>query len=500
MRDLDGRIIWTTLAFLLAGPAFAQEAPRPPETPRLPAVPPAEDRPLPIDLPAALQLAGARPIDIAVAAERVRAAAAQLDRANVLWLPTIYLGTDYARHDGQIQDVAGKVFTTSKGSFMLGAGPSAVFAISDALYAPLAARQNVRARQADAQAAQNDSLFAVAEAYFTVQQARGELAGAADAVRRSEEVVRRAEQLAPGLAPAVEANRARSELARRRQSVETAAERWQTTGAELSRLLRLDPTLLVEPAEPPHLRVNLIDTERPVDDLIPVALTNRPELASRQAQVQATLARLKQERIRPLVPSVLLRGNATNPAGTLSSGVFGGGLNNSMSTFNARNSIDLQIVWEFQNLGLGNRAAVRERQADSQAAVLELFRTQDRVAAEVAHAHAQTRRAANRLRDAEVGLREAIETADKNIQGMTQTRRAGELLVLVFRPQEVVAAVAALEQSYRDYYGAVGDLNRAQFRLYRALGHPAQCIGSLFAAPPGDAPTTGPTPTPVKEN
>lgn len=60
------------------------------------------DRPLPINLPTALQLAGARPLDIAVASERVRVAAAQLERARVLWLPTVYLGADYLRHDGQI--------------------------------------------------------------------------------------------------------------------------------------------------------------------------------------------------------------------------------------------------------------------------------------------------------------------------------------------------------------------------------------------------------------
>jgi hypothetical protein len=39
-----------------------------------------------------------------------------------------------------------------------------------------------------------------------------------------------------------------------------------------------------------------------------------------------------------------------------------------------------------------------------------------------------------------------------------------------------VAAVQALDQAYRDYFGAVADANRAQFRLYRALGHPAACV------------------------
>ncbi len=49
-------------------------------------------------------------------------------------------------------------------------------------------------------------------------------------------------------------------------------------------------------------------------------------------------------------------------------------------------------------------------------------------------------------------------------------------MVLLVRPQEAVAAVQALAQAYVDYYGAVADANRAQFRLYRALGQPAQCL------------------------
>ena len=455
------------------------------ETP-LPASPPAqaEGRPLPINLPTALQLANARPIDIALASQRLQVAAAQLDRADVLWLPTLYLGVDYARHDGQIQDVAGNVFTTSKSSFMVGVGPGLSFAVSDALYAPLVAKQVVRARQADVQTARNDSLLAVAEGYFNVQQARGELAGALDARRRAEEVVGRAEKLVPGgRIPAVEVNRVKTELSRRRQAAEAAAERWQTASADLVRLLRLDPGVLVEPAEPPQLRIDLIDSNRPVDELIPIALTNRPELASQQALVEATLARLRQEKIRPLVPSVLLRGNATNPAGTLSSGYFGGGVNSNLSNFGARNSMDLQLVWEFQNLGFGNRAAVRERQAESQVAVLEVFRTQDRVAAEVVQALAQSKRAASRARDAEEGVRNAVVTADKNLEGLGQTLRVGELLILAVRPQEVVASIQALDQAYRDYYAAVSDANRAQFRLYRALGQPAQRVVEIQQIP-----------------
>ena len=437
-----------------------------------------------ITLAAALELAGTRPIDVQVAAERVKVAYAALTRARAAWLPTIYIGADYARQDGRLQDIVGNVFPTNRTSLMLGVGPSAVFAPADAVLAPLAARQTVAARDASRQAAVNDSMLAVAEAYFAVQQARGELAGATEAARLADDLATRAEKLV-GLAPPVEASRAKAELARRQQAVQTARERWETASADLNRLLRLPPAAVLEPAEPPDLRVELFDPAASVDELIPVALTARPELAAQQALVQATLARLKQEKLRPLIPSVILRGNATNPAGTLSTGLFGGGVEGRVANAGMRNAFDVQVLWELQNLGLGNRAAVQEREAENRIALLELFRTQDRVAADVVQAHAAHARAAARVKLADEGLKAAAETVKTHLEGLAQTRRIGDTQILVFRPQEAVAAVQALDQAYRDYVGAVADTNRAAFRMYRAVGRPPEGLRAT-SEPAGD--------------
>src|SRR5262245_49542712 len=105
--------------------------------PALPLVP--GTQPLPINLATALKLGNAQALDIAFAIQQEQVAAAQLEGSQVLWLPNLFLGPDYFRHDGQIQDVAGSVFGTSKSSFMVGVGPSMVFSFSDAIFAPLAA-------------------------------------------------------------------------------------------------------------------------------------------------------------------------------------------------------------------------------------------------------------------------------------------------------------------------------------------------------------------------
>jgi len=442
---------------------------------------------LPINLPSALQLVSSRPIDVQLAQERIRAAAAVLDQAQFLWLPTVTIGGDYNRHDGETQDATGNVITNSHSALMFGLGSgigsAAVLSINDAIFAPLAARQTLAARRADAQAATNDSMVAVTDAYFNVEQARGDLAGSVDATRRTEEVVRRVKKLAAGIVAPLEVVRTEAELARRQDAELTSRERWQVSGAELARLLRLDASAQIEPVEPPHLQITLIAAERTIDDLIGVGLTNRPELASNQAQVQATLALLRQEQMRPFVPSVLLRGDSTPVTGTLGAGVFAGGTNGSIGSTGFRSDFDLQLLWQLDNLGFGNAAKARQRESEHRTAILELFRTQDRIAAEVTKAYSQTRQATRRVKIGEQQVKLSLESYDKNLIGLAQTRRVGDVIQTIVRPQEMIAAVQSLAQAYSDYYLAVADYNRAQFRLYRALGQPAQLVAERAEDP-----------------
>src|SRR5262249_33076708 len=54
----------------------------------------------PINLATALRLADARPLIVAAAQASVWVAEARLQRARVLWVPSIMTGFDYIRHDG----------------------------------------------------------------------------------------------------------------------------------------------------------------------------------------------------------------------------------------------------------------------------------------------------------------------------------------------------------------------------------------------------------------
>src|SRR5262249_40169907 len=158
-----------------------------------------------------------------------------------------------------------------------------------------------------------------------------------------------------------------------------------------------------------------------------------------------------------------------------------GGRNARIGDFSARGDWDVQVLWEFQNLLFGNLARIRERRAENEVAMIELFRVQDRIAAEVYQAHAQVMSAQGRITHAESGVKDAIASFNEHFKGLEQP--VGKALAPVIRPQEVVAAIQAVGRAYNNYYAAVADYDRAQFRLYRALGQPAQALSGSTCDP-----------------
>ena len=73
-----------------------------------------------IDLPAALQLAGARSLDLQIAREKLAEAKAAYESAVWQFFPSITPGVGYRRHDDLLQDVAGNIINVRKDSFTVG--------------------------------------------------------------------------------------------------------------------------------------------------------------------------------------------------------------------------------------------------------------------------------------------------------------------------------------------------------------------------------------------
>jgi outer membrane protein TolC len=442
----------------------------------------ASDVRFPITLATALRLTDARPLIVAAAQASVWVAEAELTRAKVLWIPTFNLGFDYIRHDGGGPDFNKGIMTAPSVNFFYGGGGMwGNISVADAIFQPLAARQNLNSAHWDIQSAKNDALMMTADAYFQVHQYRGSYVGALYCVERGKELVNRISQLSRELVPKVEVARAQTMLADLEQLAVSARQEWRVQSANLTQVLRLDPRAVVEPLEHDHAQVTLIDPARSLDDLMPIALKNRPELSSRQALVKAMEVRVRQEKARPFLPNILINGFQT-PYEMIQAGIFGLGPNSSLNQWVGRADLSYQGLWQLEAFGIGNLARIKEQRGNESRAIVDLFMTQDSVAADVTRAQARVQSAAARVLQADRALRAAIITFNGNYEGLQQTTRLGDVLVLVNRPQEAVFALELLKVAFDRYFSTVADYNRAQFELFHALGYPAREIACLRPA------------------
>ncbi len=188
--------------------------------------------------------------------------------------------------------------------------------------------------------------------------------------------------------------------------------------------------------------------------LIATGLATRPELKESQALVAAACEAYKREKYAPFVPSVLLG---------FSTSSFGGGNGNHADNFGGRYDVDALMVWETRNLGLGENAARRERNAQLQQATYVKLRLMDQVAQEVAEACVQVNIRKQQVATAQSAISHARDSYRRNVDRI----REGQGL-----PIEALQSVQALEASERAYLRAVADYNRAQLQLEWALGWP----------------------------
>lgn len=296
---------------------------------------------VPIDLGIALQLTSGQNPQVAFAQAQINEAYAQLQAAQVLWLPSIRFGASYNKHEGRIQDVAGNVFETSRIGGYAGLGIRGIgsgspsfpgiamhFKLSDAIYDPRIASRRTRARQSAASAVVNDELLESALAYINLLEALQVQAVAAQTVEHSEDLARVTADFArAGQGTQGDADRAAASRAVQRNRLIRAQSDIVIASARLSQQLSLDPGLLVMPQEPVLAPIDLSNADLPLPELVATGLTNRPELSASRLLVAEAAQRLRREVHSPWLPSLYLG---------MDYGGMGGGLGNEISNSSER--------------------------------------------------------------------------------------------------------------------------------------------------------------------
>jgi outer membrane protein TolC len=488
----------------LPSPRPAGKVPDPP--PLSPSI--LEESVKPIDLGSALQLAGVQNPEIMRARERVTEAVALRQLAAAQILPTINFGTNVDAHQGVLQQSTGNILKVNRDSLYLGLGANAVAAgtvnipglvlagnTAEVLYGNLVARQVVRVREFESIALRNDVLLRVASAYLNLLQAEGRRAIALQTRNQSREVARvTALYIDPQakLGRKADADRAATDLDQRNADVLEAENAVLLASARLTELLGLDPSVRLHAVDGWVVPAPIVPDPIPLSELLAIALTQRPELAARQAAIQAALLRLREARLLPFSPNVILG---------FSAGTFGGGSNLAsrglpqangtilqqprFDSFDARQDVDATVFWSLRNLGLGNLALARVARSDYRITNFEFLEVLNRVRAEVAAAYARTHARYAQIETAERAVRRSQE-------GFVEDLRATRNRVGL--PIEVLDSLRLLDRSRNAYLDAILEYNRAQFELYVALGQPPANVlarpipASLVPAPPPPPP------------
>lgn len=416
----------------------------------------------PINLETTLQLAASRNPELANAVERARLAAARSDLATLSLLPDLAAGASFARQNGLLQEIGGDPILTERVSNSRGLGTSSGvpgigldLSLSEAIFEPLAAKQDSRAAAAIAVAEEHRLIAASASAYFELVRATAslqlarEIEGAAGNLARS---TRSFAEAGEGLAADSE-RAAATHLLRRGETARAEAD-LVIRSSELARLLHLPASLTLVPVDRSVAATHLVDTDEPAARLVATALRFRPEAEAMQAGVSAAASRLVGEKIRPFLPNV---------AASYSSYDFAAGRGAGTDGDDSRDEVAAMIYWKLEGLGFGNAAETREKSARFELARLEEERTLDLITHEVTSLQATVIAHRKRL---SIGS-EAAAHARKSYQLTTARLEQSQGL-----PIEALASIQTLAEARQAEIDAVLDYNIAQHRLLAALGHP----------------------------
>ncbi len=431
-----------------------------------PASLPTVQGPVPIELGMVLEQVGGRNPALGVALERVRAAQAALDAAEVLWLPSMNAGVSYNKHEGTLQASDGEVIDVSRASLQSGLGVLAIGAGSpivpglfarfhgaDAVFEPRIAARAREAEQFAASKTLNDLLLDAALAYLELLAAYQTRAIATQTEQNAGDLQKlTADFFEAGEGPRADADRAKAERKRRQNALIRAEEEIEVAQAQLNQLLSTQSDLTLAPQETRFPILDGLTPQQPVRELIALGLTQRPELANQQARVAGAVERLRREQFAPLIPSVLLG---------VSYDYFGGGRGAGLRNNRDRFDLDAAVFWELRQLGLQDQAARDQARAQLRQEQMQAVVLFDRVAREITQAEIELRRSRERVPIA----REAVASAQAAYHSDLDRIRNGEGL-----PIEAVQSLDALDLAQRDYLQSVLELGQAQFRLLHALG------------------------------
>lgn len=416
----------------------------------------AEDRektlPTQLNIATTLKLAGARNTEIQIAeAHRAEALAAKDQVIQKFW-PAMTTGIAYKSHDGQIQNVEGRMLDVDKQSYSAGASVWLDWSPAQIYYESLAAKQKAAAAAELTGKSRADVLLLAAARYYDLLDAEAGLAVTRNDLQVNQNYLRQLEgAVAAGVVFRGDLLKVKTRINRNELSIRQGIEQCEVASARLAEVLRLDASIRLR-ADREDLVPLRLQNARDIKALTGKALANRPELRVQTALSEAASQEKKQATVAPWFPSL---------TANYGFGGLGGGQGNDLGKFGDSEDGFIGLGWKIGPGGLFDRARKRTLEARLTATQLELNRSKEGIARQVAESTARVRS----LSDQITISGEAVKTSEELVK-LARDRQASQIGVVL----EYLVASEELSQARMDQVKSITEHNKAQYALRHATG------------------------------
>lgn len=423
---------------------------------------------IPITLDAVLRLAEQYNPRIAQAREKLHESVMTLAQGSTGWIPNVYAGIGYYRHEGGIQGFDGRLIHSSFGALYPALNISSELDLREGVFQLIDLERRIWQNKTELSQVNNEVMLEAGQTYVDLLTAHRGVALTLEIEKYERKLLDRAERTAKterGAAGLVES--IKSTLSNRQQVASRLRQNAQAASAKLVYLLGLPPGTCLQPVDV-LAPVELVDTTPPPCDLIARAYTNGPAVREMEGVID-TVARALEKTYthHNLLPSI---------QANLAEGPFGAGPGGSLAWDN-RFDLGLQFRWNMTQLCQteGKRILIRSKQA-------QVMYSLDEVKNKLALGVTESRDSILAGRE-QIGLATGqIRHADKSYR--VSERRMEEGLSIGGLPSEVLMAIRGIEQAHFNHLQAIQNHNKAQVRLLMLLGGgPADAVPVAKGAP-----------------
>ena len=407
-----------------------------------------------IDLPTALQLAGANNLDLAIAREAMKQAEAQELQATEKFFPYFTLGTQYAGHDGAFASADGTIIETNKEAYGNAAAVGAQMSLGDAIFQKMATRELSAGAAAGVDAQKGVTVLSAATGYFDLVSAAVEVGIARDALGFSQSYQDQLERaVGIGLANRSDALGVRVQTQSYQIALRQAEEQLRSAAAVLAQTLHIASSGVLTPHDTVPVPVTVVQGSS-VEDLTARALSSRPELTQSLANINAAdWARLGGT-YGPLLPTI---------SAQYADGELRGGPNGAEIGFRHAQDTAVMLNWRIGAGGLFDIGRINEAESKLHQAVLGDLKLRDDIVRQVIQSYEAVQSAKDQIALA----RDNVENATQALNLAQQRKEFGVAAVL-----ETIQTQQQLVQARRDLAKAITQHNKAQYSLAHAIATP----------------------------